>query len=236
MNRTLFARTLFATAAVAVLAAAPASAADLPGRSAATAPAPVYSQAPLFTWTGFYAGVNAGYGFGGYRGPGGNNFGNANGGVIGGTLGYNYQAGNIVFGAEGDWDFNGTKSTRAIPGLGTLAGVATSQAQINNMLTARGRIGYAADRALLFVTGGYAGANLKGTITDPTIPATFSNSSWRNGYALGGGIEYAFTRNISAKAEYLYTSFGSKTEFAAPWASNVDAHQNLIRAGLNYHF
>ena len=66
------------------------------------------------------------------------------------------------------------------------------------------------DRALLFVTGGYAGAE-----DQVSVPlAGISSTDWRSGGAFGGGIEYAFTNNISAKAEYIYAPFQSKT-FAA---------------------
>ena len=82
-----------------------AAAADLPSRKAPAMVAPV----PVFTWTGFYVGVNAGYGWGndnndavdplnGNFGGGGND-----GGFVGGAqLGYNYQMGMFVLGAETD--------------------------------------------------------------------------------------------------------------------------------------
>jgi outer membrane immunogenic protein len=230
-------RILFATVAIATLGLAQAAnAADLPRRGAAMAPAPIYTAAPLFTWTGLYAGVNFGYGFGKFNGANGGTFGKADGGLVGATLGYNYQVGQTVFGLEGDYGYDGAKNTNIVPGRGLGAGVASASGKITDMLTARARLGYSVDRALLFVTGGYAGASVKTGIVDPTIPASFSNSSWRNGYALGGGLEYAFTQNISAKAEYVYTSFGSKTELSAPWMSTVGAHQNLVRGGVNYRF
>src|SRR6201999_3405809 len=75
-------------------------AADLPTRKAPPAPAPIY-VAPAFTWTGFYLGVNGGYGVG----NDGKSFGNVDGGMVGGTAGYNYQLGQIVLGVEGDWDW-----------------------------------------------------------------------------------------------------------------------------------
>jgi outer membrane immunogenic protein len=230
-------RILFATAAIAAVGLAQtANAADLPRRSSAAAPAPIYSAAPLFTWTGVYAGVNFGYGFGKFNGTNGGTFGKADGGLVGATLGYNYQVGQALFGLEGDYGYDGAKNTNIVPGRGLGIGAASATGKMSDLLTARARLGYSVDRALLFVTGGYAGATVKTSVVDPTLPATFSSSAWRNGYALGGGLEYAFTQNISAKAEYLYTSFGSKTALAAPWTSNVGLHQNLIRGGVNYRF
>jgi outer membrane immunogenic protein len=229
-------RILFATVAIAALGAGQAAmAADLPGRSAAMAPSPIYTS-PIFTWTGFYAGVNFGYGSGKFNGANGGIFGKADGGVVGATLGYNYQVGQALLGVEGDYDFVSAKNTNIVTGRGFGIGAASATGKVSDMLTARARLGYSIDRALLFVTGGYAGASVKTSIVDPTIPASFSSSEWRNGYALGGGLEYAFTQNISAKAEYLYTSFGSKSSLSAPWVSNVGVHQNLIRGGVNYRF
>lgn len=230
-------RILFATAALAAFGAAQAAnAADLPRRDT-MAPAPVYvAPAPIFTWTGFYAGLNFGYGLGKFDRAGGGVFGKADGGVAGATLGYNYQVGQALFGLEGDYDWNGAKNTNSVAGRGLGLGAATATGKVTDLLTARARLGYTVDRALLFVTGGYAGATVKTSVVDPTLPNTFSSSDWRSGYALGGGLEYAFTQNISAKAEYLYTNLGSKTVLASPWTAPVGVHQNLIRGGLNYRF
>ncbi len=79
-----------------------ASAADLPRRSPAYIP-PAY--VPLFTWTGFYAGINGGYGFGDSKGSGKALAGSPDGGLVGGTVGYNYQYQQLVVGLEGDADF-----------------------------------------------------------------------------------------------------------------------------------
>ena len=83
------------------------------------------------------------------------------------------------------------------------------------------------DRALLYVTGGYAGAE-----TNVNIAGFGSQSDWRNGGVIGAGLEYAFTNNISAKAEYLYAPLESKTYDGVK--SNTDL--SLVRAGLNYKF
>jgi len=74
--------------------------------------------------------------------------------------------------------------------------------KIDSLVTARARAGVALDRALLYVTAGYAGADDKVSTTLPG--AGVSSSDWRSGGAFGAGIEYAFTNNISAKAEYIY--------------------------------
>jgi len=207
----------FLLAALLAGVATSAFAADLPNRKAPPTPAPYYAP-PVFTWTGFYVGLNGGYGVGTGSNSG---FGNPSGGLIGGTAGYNYQIGQFVLGAEGDLDWaDMTKN-------GTNATVGAYKTDINTLATARARAGIALDRALLYVTGGYAGAETK-----VDIAGFGSQSDWRNGGVIGGGIEYAFTNNISAKAEYLYAPLQGKTYDGVK--SNADL--SLIRAGLNYKF
>ena len=204
-------------AALSVLALGGAAvAADLPRK--ATAPAPYVAAVPVFTWTGFYAGVNAGYGWGSQKGTADARFGALDGAQVGGTVGYNQQVGSLVFGVESDLDWSNAKNTN---------GAAISK--LNSMGTARGRVGYAVDRVLLFTTGGYAGGNVERTV------GAASTSDWHNGYVLGGGMEYALTSNVSAKAEYLYTDLSSKTDTAG-LASRAGLTQNAVRMGVNYRF
>jgi outer membrane immunogenic protein len=198
-------------------AASSAMAADLPTRKAPPAPQ-VYAAPPVFSWTGFYVGVNGGWG----GGSGGGDFDSPTGGLVGGTVGYNYQVGQFVGGLEGDWDWadinkNGTN------GLGTYSN------NVDQLVTTRARAGVALDRALLFVTAGYAGAEDK--ISEPGVG--LSSNDWRSGGAFGGGLEYAFTNNISAKAEYIYAPFASKS-YGVGEKSDLDL--SLVRAGLNYKF
>ncbi len=208
---------LFASVALAALASASvASAADLPRRNM-TPSAPAYTSVPTFTWTGFYAGVNAGYGWGTFTSGGKGLFGDAKGGMIGGTAGYNYQIGQLVLGVEGDTDWSSAKNT-----------IGVNTGKITNLSTLRGRVGFAADRALVYATGGYAGGQLK---TNSDIA---SSTTWNNGWALGGGIEYAFLNNVSAKAEYLWTDLSSKSILANTSATGL--HDSVLRAGVNYHF
>jgi outer membrane immunogenic protein len=201
---------LFAGVATSALAA------DLPTRKAPPAPTPAYAP-PAFGWTGFYIGVNGGYGFG----AGGKDFGDPGGGLVGVTAGYNYQIGQLVLGVESDWDWADlTKSGANLVG--------SYSSRVDDLFTARARAGYAIDRALLYVTGGYAGAE------DKIGLAGFgSQSDWRSGGVIGAGLEYAFTNNISAKAEYLYEPLADKS-FAA--GTKSDLNLSFVRAGLNYKF
>ena len=208
--------------------ASSANAADLPRRSAPPAAQPYYAPAPLFTWTGFYAGVNAGGNWGAFTGGVGPLMGSANGVVAGGTAGYNYQMGQIVVGAEGDFDIDGARGRKTTPGPVVGFGKLTDE------LTLRARLGYAADRALIYATGGYAGADLSGSLA--AGGNYYTTDKWRSGYVLGAGIEYAFNNQISAKAEYLYSTFGNQNVFTPPALLTAGAHENTIRTGLNYHF
>lgn len=202
-------------AALSVLALGSAAvAADLPRR--ATAAAPYVAPVPVFTWTGFYAGVNAGYGWGSQKGSADATYGSLSGSQVGGTAGYNYQMGQIVLGMEGDLDWSNAKNTKGA--------YVSKQTSIG---TARGRLGFAVDRVLLFTTGGYAGANIERTV------GAASASDWHHGYALGAGLEYAITNNVSAKAEYLYTDLASKTDTGL---SRAGMTQNTVRMGVNYRF
>lgn len=226
---------LMATA-FAALTAASAQAADLPRRK--TAPEPYYNAAPTFTWTGFYLGANAGYGFGKFTGAGRTFFGEANNGFVGLTGGYNYQANNIVLGVEADFDWTNMKDRKAVLVGGT--NVVDSSARISSFGTVRGRLGYAMDRALIFATAGVAGANMKAAtiITDATPAVVYSGSgdTFHTGYALGAGLEYAFTNNVSAKGEYVYANLSKKDYFSAPNQISSGASLNLLRAGVNYRF
>jgi outer membrane immunogenic protein len=219
---------LFGLVALALAPAMAAQAADLPRNN--YAPAPAYQALPTFTWTGYYAGLNAGGNWGSYSGGASSIWGNANGFLAGVTGGYNYQIGQIVLGLEGDWDIDGERGPKALPGP------AFGFGKVTNILTLRGRAGFSADRALVYVTGGYAGGQIAGSLGDATVPGYYTTSSWHNGFAVGAGIEYAFTNQISAKAEYLYESLGRSGIFAPPRRTDVGVNENAVRAGVNYHF
>lgn len=205
-----------------------ASAADLPRRSPAYIP-PAY--APIFTWTGFYGGINGGYGFGDSNGIGRALAGSPSGGLIGGTVGYNYQYQHFVLGLEADFDYASVGNSQ------TSAGPLTAKSNLNFETTIRGRAGYAMDRTLFFVTGGYAGGNLHSTTYDTPNNFYAANTNFLNGYAVGAGVEYAFMPNLSGKVEYLYTDLGQAYNFAyTPDVSRIGLSTSNIKAGINYHF
>ncbi len=194
------------------------------------APAPYYKAPvviPAYNWTGFYVGVNGGGGFGGSNWDSTGSF-NLSGGLIGGTVGYNYQWGQAVLGVEGDIDWTNIKGS-------TTAFCAPGCQTANSWLsTARVRLGYAADRFMPYVTGGGAFGNIKATV--PGLPgATDTNAGW----TVGGGIEAALIGNWTGKVEYLYVNLGSfncGVNCGVPAANNVSFHSNILRAGVNYRF
>lgn len=219
---------LSSVAALGLVAAGAASAADLPSRKGPVV-APIY--APIFTWTGFYVGVNAGYGFGNYdvKGAATNTLGDPDGFIGGGQVGYNYQIGQIVLGLETDLQYSDMKSSR----VNVIGG--TNKGELEYFGTVRGRVGYAFDRFLPYVTGGFAYGQNKVTISGLGISASDDNTHY--GYTVGAGLEYAFTNNLTAKIEYLYTDLGEKRYF-----TNLGVNQKIgndfsvVRAGLNYKF
>jgi outer membrane immunogenic protein len=210
---------LLASVALLSLSAA-ASAADLPSRRA---PAPVVAAVPVFTWTGFYAGVNAGFGF-----NNSNSVVLADGTVIdvidgdddvnfvgGAQIGFNYQMGAFVVGLEGDLQWADFGDRRYDLGA---AGVFEDDSD-DWFGTVRARAGVAFDRALVYATGGFA----------------FADD--RNGWVVGGGIEYAFTNNLTAKIEGLYVNLEDRDyTFNGVTFSTEEQDFGVIRAGLNYKF
>ncbi len=223
---------LSATAAIGILAAAsPASAADLPPRTETSVKAPADVAPSLYRWTGFYIGVNGGGALGRSRfdfARTSNSF-DISGGLLGGSVGYNFQAGPAVFGLEGDFDWS------TISGNGPCVGGALSCQSRNDWLaTARGRIGYAFAQFLPYVTGGAAFGGV-----DAGVPGFGLVEKARTGWTVGAGIEYGFLPGWSAKLEYLYVDLG-RIDCGTACAGIVPTSDKLttsvIRAGINFRF
>jgi outer membrane immunogenic protein len=218
----------FVLAGLGLIALASAAAgADLP-------PAPAagnYYKAPAFvpppySWTGFYLGVNGGGGLGRSNWDTAGGF-NMTGGVVGGTVGYNYQFRQAVFGVEGDIDWSGIRGSTTTAGCP--AGCTTSDSWLS---TVRGRVGYAADRFMPYITGGGAFGNI-----NASAPGG-GGSTTSAGWTVGAGLEFAIAGNWTAKAEYLYVDLGKfNCGIGCGAASdNVSFTTNLIRGGVNYRF
>ena len=219
-------------ALAAVMTVTAVHAADMPRRPAMPAKAPPPYVAPAYSWTGLYLGLNAGYGWGRSEWmSGGVSTGrfNADGAMVGGTLGYNMQMGQWVTGVEGDvaWsDMRGDTSS------GLCVGV-VCETRNNWLGTARGRFGYAFNRVLPYVTGGVAVGDIKAT---PAGGA--STTETKVGWTLGGGVEAAIAGPWSAKVEYLYADLGKGSCDTSVCGSptDVDFTSNIVRAGVNFRF
>jgi outer membrane immunogenic protein len=229
-------RILLAGATLLALATAqPALAADAPVYKG---PAPV--AVALFNWTGLYIGIEGGGGWANTqwtRPSTAQSTGNftGSGGLIGGTLGYNWQAGTMLFGFEGDISWANINATTNI------ATCLSCSTNMNWLGTLRARLGWLlAPQALLFASGGLAVGGFQHTLT--SIPG-FSDTETVAGWTVGGGIEFLLGANWTVKAEYLYVAFASQT--ACPATSVCGAgtvinndyfRTSIVRAGLNYKF
>jgi outer membrane immunogenic protein len=219
-------------------------AADLPSRATPAAFAP----APVFSWTGFYVGLNAGYGGDKFRYP--FDVGRVSGeasltssGPLGGAqIGYNWQMGNgFVIGAEADYTFTNIKGKLDISASNGGDSLSASVgSKLTSFGTVRARAGYAWDRALFYVTGGWAYGRVE---SDAVVSFNqfnaldLSRKVNQSGWTAGAGVEYAFTNNISMKTEYLYVDLGKNDLYRDQFSSlSVDSRLHLVRAGINYRF
>jgi len=224
-------RVILASAGVLAMFATAASAADLPRRQAMPTKAPSY-VAP-YNWTGFYVGINGGGGWGtsSFSAPFSTGTIDTSGGVVGGTVGYNWQNGPVVFGLEGDVDWSDIR--------GSAACAATSCETRNDWLgTFRGRLGYAANQFMPYLTGGLAVGNIKTNIT-----GVGSTDDTKAGWTVGAGLEAKIAGPWSAKIEYLYMDLGtvamnipSSTIPAISFATSTAFHEQIARVGFNYRF
>lgn len=239
---------LAAVAAMTIYSAAYAS--DLPSKKASGAVAS--SGSKLYDWSGAYVGINGGYGasnsditnvqFGSgtlYSYPEEDGSFKMSGGLVGAQLGYNYQAGNMVYGFDADFDFGNMKGSYAFPDPNQI----NLDGELQSIGTVRARFGYAMDNLLIFATGGLAYGSTKAALSSVTPPVvTASGSKSYMGYTVGGGIEYGLTKNWTVKAEYLYVDLGKQsntytfTGDVAEAAADTSLTSNIVRVGLNYKF
>ena len=220
-----------------LLIAAPLSmarAADMPLKAPPPPPAPAWS------WTGFYVGVDAGYGWNQNTGdaicitPAGTVFGlgctnptgsvmQPSGGLVGGEAGYNYQSGIFVAGIETDLQWSSIKGsgTTLLYENPIFVGPVATYTATSNMDwfgTTRARVGFLpTERLLLYATGGVIYADESATAVGMSLPghlpaiAPASASATLAGGTFGAGLEYAFNGNLSAKVEGLYYNMGTLT-------------------------
>jgi outer membrane immunogenic protein len=204
---------LLTSAAMVALGAASASAADLSARKTMPYKAQHYTQ--TYNWSGFYLGVNGGGGWGDSGSSGEFR------GLVGGTVGFNYQVSQAVFGLEGDIDWSDLRRSGSCASF-------SCEARNNWLSTVRGRAGYAFDRVMPYVTGGVAFGDIR------TSAAGIGDSNaTKTGWTVGGGLEAAIAGQWTAKVEYLYVDLGSGD---SPVGSSENFKTNIVRAGINYRF
>lgn len=234
--------TLLATTASAVSVAT--FAADLPARMGPVAPV---AYAPAFSWTGFYVGGELGWIQTNPRFSTGTlllgapflvtSASRKDGLTYGFLAGYNYQVGDLVLGVEGDFQ-------------GWTVGEIRYTAITGDFLTAhskwggsiRGRLGYAADHALLYVTGGAAFASIETSI--PSTGISIGGDGTRVGWTVGAGLDYAFTNNWFTGVEYRYSQYQSKSLVLYPIpilnlgiiGLKQELSNNQVTARLGYKF
>jgi len=203
--------------------------------SAYAADAIIAEAAPVFSWTGGYIGLQAGYawGNGNVDQIGGPGFIDTDpDGFLGGVYaGYNYQmSNNIVIGAELDVVYaNVDGSGQVFLAPGVPAGASATE-ELNWSGAARLRLGYAADRFLPYIAGGVAFGDID--ISNDNGPGSFGDTF--TGWTIGVGLDYAMTDNLLLRAEYRYTDFGS--ESFEDFGSEVDLKTNEVRFGIAYKF
>lgn len=212
-----------------------ASAADLAARPYTKAPAMAID--PAYDWSGFYVGGHVGYLWGRTRVVDDGvlvETGAPTNGVVGGVLaGYNWQRGPLVLGIEGDFGWTNAHGNGNIP---------PPAVGIKNLYDARwdahfvGKAGYAMGQWMIFGTGGLAVIDLdfqEGSLT-PAPPVTGGKYV---GFSVGGGVEYAFTRNLLGRLQYIYDDFGSKTYVAADGGIyRVSVTSQTFRGALSWKF
>jgi opacity protein-like surface antigen len=239
----------------------------------ATPPQQPYRPGPLLPveWTGLYFGVNAGYGWatgssttvftggpfqGGATTPfgrGATELGNAGlfasssprGGIAGGQIGFNWQAGMVVFGAEFDAQWSGQQNTA--PVVCTPRCTATENVKIKTLTTGRARIGLAFDWLKPYVTAGGALITTQDDLTVTVGGLTGNFQALANttlGWTAGAGVDVALSSNWSARFEYLHIRANDLNSSApipgilgaGAAAESAAFRDNIIRVGLNYRF
>jgi outer membrane immunogenic protein len=244
MKALLAAAGLFALSAL-----APAMAADLAARPYTKAPA---ALAPVLSWTGFYIGAQGGGGWGSsdevfFNAPNtaafiGTQKYDTSGGFAGGVVGYNWQAGAFVLGAEADYHWADISGRSAVINVGPPNLADTYFTQLRGFGDIKGRLGYAAGPALFFVSGGAAVGDIQhryDAALNGGVANTFVQNDTRWGYTVGAGVEYMFAPNWSGKIEYNYIDLGKSTiQYSAAPTNRSEWNDTFhtVKAGINYHF
>ncbi len=220
---------ILVTVILSVVTGGVAVAADLPAPPPPRAPAAyVPTVVPVYNWGGVYFGVNGGWGFGqsDWTTPAGASTGNFNisGGLVGATLGAQWQSDIWVGGVEGDFDGSWIK------GADNICVPVACETHNDWLSTIRLRGGVAADRVLFYATAGGAFGDIRANVVGTTW-----NKETKAGWTAGAGIESAFAENWTARVEYLFVDLQNAT-FNQPPVTVKFSNTNLVRVGIDYKF
>ena len=231
-----------------ILSASSASAADLVAapQSAVNDLVPAPPVDTVFNWTGAYAGAEAGYGLGeadhkaGASSPTATN--KMSGGLAGIYGGYNYQlSNNVVLGIDADFGWTGQSGGPdqvIIPCSCNFNQQNTAAADLKWSGSLRGRVGYAFNRYLGYVSVGATGAQVRGFYNYFNTKRTIDET--KIGWTIGAGVDYAFTNNMILRVDYRYSDFGKVGEqLFLPFTTNTQTLRitsNDVRLGLSYKF
>jgi outer membrane immunogenic protein len=172
--------------------------------------------------------------------------GKASGPLAGGQVGFNWQAGWFVFGAEVDAQWSGQRGSFA-SACSTTGCFASDAVRIKSLLTGRARFGVAFDWILPYVTAGAALASVSDDLilTIGGVTGAFdSHTGSRLGWTAGAGVDVALTSNWSARLEYLYVAVDDITSTAripnvlglGSTAKGIEVRDSILRVGVNYRF
>ena len=202
----------------------------------------------MHDWSGIYAGVHAGYGWGdrdwdddaGFFDDEAFRY-DLDGAILGAQIGFNFQVNNLVFGIEADGSWSDAHDTVTEP---FFLGGTTAKAEVEGLATIRGRVRYAWDRFLVYGTGGVAFTKVDTDVDSSffIFSASDSDKASHTGWVAGAGIEGMITEHISLKAEYLHADFGKENfeyfdgSIIFESEGKADLDMDIVRVGVNWHF
>lgn len=220
-------RLTLASACFLVTAASPVLAADVTAGPSMTSPG--------FDWTGYYAGLQAGYGWGqadinGTSGPPFSTSSDPAGGFVGGYVGGLWQFNQAVLGAEAELNY------ASIGGSSSLGGGNSFGSDVRWFGSVDAKAGFAMDRVLIYGVGGLAFAGIE--TSQQAGSTAFSETRSKAGWTVGAGIDYALTDQFVVGAQYRYYDFGSEHFDGTNGFSDRDQSTNLntVRLNLSYKF
>jgi outer membrane immunogenic protein len=189
----------------------------------------------------FYVGAHGGWGWGTTKiqdeilsGPQDPIYTKIDGPLAGAQAGFNYQMGNYVLGAEVDGSWTYIRASGATSRTGVITATTTDIFGYNGLATATGRIGYTMSQWMAYAKGGGAWADFEITTRNFSVdPVSYSRNLF--GWVGGAGIEVAFLRNVSAKAEYNYIRFSpDELRYLGPFTTSSLEHSiHVVKFGVN---